>query len=134
MLEDYNIWWQSDYAKVHFTFYPPNRSPWTDKDIYLLGEMTSYQEDETSKMTFNEAYGVYEKELLLKNGYYSYSYVTKDHLPGAQSTFKYTEGNAWDAENQYTILVYYRSFGGRADELVGTLNLNTLNLKNTIQF
>ena len=134
LLENFNIWWQSDYAKVHFTFLPPNREAWTDKEIYLMGEMTNFQQDENSRMIFNQTYGVYEKDLLLKNGYYSYSYVTKDHQPGSRPTFHYTEGNAWDAENQYTILVYYRGFGGRADELVGTVNINTLNLKNTIGF
>jgi hypothetical protein len=134
MLEDYNPWWQSDYATVHFTFIPPNREPWTDKELFVVGEMTGYREDESSRLTFNKEQGVYEKDLFLKNGYYSYAYVTKDHLPGAQSTFKFTEGNTWDAENQYTVLVYYRSFGGRADELVGSVNVNTLNLKTQLRF
>lgn len=134
MFENYNPFWQSDYAKVHFTFIPPNREPFADKDVYILGEMTGYREDESSKLVYNENLGIYEKDLMLKNGYYSYAYVTKDRLKDAQSTFKFTEGNTWDTENQYTVLVYYRSFGGRADELVGSTTVSTLNLRGTIRF
>jgi len=134
MFENYNPFWQSDYAKVHFTFIPPNREPFVAKDLFILGEMTGYRQDESSKLRYNDSLGVYEKDLMLKNGYYSYAYVTKDQVKDAQSTFKFTEGNTWDTENQYTVLVYYRSFGGRADELVGNITINTLNLKGTIRF
>ena len=34
-----------------------------------------------------------------------------------------------ETENEYTILVYYRELGGRADQLVGMVTLNSLNGK-----
>jgi len=125
MYENYDIWTQSDYARVHFTFFPDNREAFPDKDLYLSGELTNFQLNDNSKMQFNQNLGIYEKELFLKNGYYSYAYMTKDRTANAQPTFKYTEGNNWDAENNYTALVYYRGFGGRADELLGTVTINS---------
>jgi Domain of unknown function (DUF5103) len=126
MFENFNPWWQSDYAKVHFTFIPENYEAFPDRDLYLMGELTQFQVNDNSKMVYNTETGFYEKDLMLKNGYYSYAYVTKDRRPGSTPSFKYTEGNNWDTENNYTALVYYRGFGGRADELIGTLSVNSL--------
>jgi hypothetical protein len=36
-----------------------------------------------------------------------------------------TEGNYFEAENEYTILFYYRSFSARYDELLGIQRLRT---------
>ncbi|MES2776236.1 MAG: DUF5103 domain-containing protein [Bacteroidota bacterium] len=126
MFENYNPWWQSDYAKVHFTFIPENREPIMDKDLYLMGEFTQFQLNDNSKLQYNSQTGVYEKELFLKNGYYSYAYATMDRRAGSSPVFKHTEGNNWDTENNYTALVYFRGFGGRADELIGTITVNSL--------
>lgn len=131
MLEDFNPWWQSDYAKIHFTFYPPAHEPFEDKDLYLTGELTQFKTDENSRMDFNVEKGMYEKTLFLKNGYYDYSYVTVDNTKNAQPSFQLTEGNSWETENQYTVLVYYIGFGGRADELVGAVTINSLGLLQT---
>ena len=46
------------------------------RDIYLFGEFTNYATNENSKMEFNMEKGAYEKTLLLKQGFYDYSYVT----------------------------------------------------------
>jgi hypothetical protein len=34
-------------------------------------------------------------------------------------TFENTEGNFWGTENEYSVFVYFRPFGARADELIG---------------
>lgn len=79
-------------------------------------------------MDFNEETGVYEKTLFLKQGFYNYSYITlpDKKQPGTTFTFDNTEGNYWGTENEYTVLVYYRPFGARADELIGMARLNSL--------
>ena len=65
---------------------------------------------------------------LLKQGYYSYAYATRDlRNKEAKSNAAFTEGNYWETENEYTVLVYYRSFGGRHDELVGYSVANSFN-------
>ena len=78
-------------------------------------------------MVFNEEKGVYEKALYLKQGFYNYSYVTltdKKQVDFA-SSLENTEGNYWGTENSYTILVYFRPFGARTDELIGFANINS---------
>jgi hypothetical protein len=128
-LEDINPWWQSDYATVHFTFLPNNHDDFSHRQLFLYGELTGYDTSPANAMQWNEEKQAYEKDLLLKNGYYSYNYVTKD--PGtAPVSYRFTEGSVWETENQYTIFVYYRAFGGRSDELVGYSELNSLNLLN----
>ena len=47
--------------------------------------------------------------------------------PYSMPSFDFTEGNTIETENDYTILVYYRVLGGRADQLVGLYRLNSLN-------
>jgi hypothetical protein len=122
-----NPFWQSDYSYVHFTFFPPGNVQYPERDIYVYGELTNYGADTSSKMTFNSEKGAYEKTLLLKQGFYSYSYVT---LPVKKSdepvSFENTEGNYPSTENIYLVLVYYRPFGGRSDELIGYSLLNSL--------
>ncbi len=124
--EGVNPWWQTDYANVHFTFAPARNQPFAGKSVYILGEMTGNQIGDTSRMEYDAAKGVYTKTLLLKQGYYSYSYVTKDNKnKSAKSDPALTEGNYWETENQYTVLFYYRSFSSRYDELVGIATVNS---------
>jgi len=126
--DGYNPYWQSDYVYTHFTFAPPGNQAYSGRDVYLFGELTNYLPDESSRMVFNAESGVYEKTLLLKQGYYNYSYVTLDAGSRELNRFSLenTEGNYNTTENNYTVLVYYRSFGARADELIGIATLNTL--------
>jgi hypothetical protein len=124
-----NPYWQGDYAYTHFTFIPPGNRPYPGRNIYLFGELTQYATDDSSKMIFNEEKGVYEKTLFLKQGYYNYSYVTvsDNKRPGDTFSFENTEGNNQATENTYMVLIYYRSFGARADELIGYAKVNSLN-------
>lgn len=114
-----NPYWQSDYAWVHFTFVPPGNRAFEGKSVYVFGELTNYAQNETSRMEFNPEKGVYEKALYLKQGYYNYSYVTLTDRKDAPASYENTEGNYWGTENVYMILVYFRPFGARADELIG---------------
>ena len=95
------------------------------KNIYLLGELTNHLLNENAKMEYNVEKGIYEKALFLKQGYYSYTYVTKDLKGNAAADFESTEGNAWQTENDYTVFVYYRSLSDRHDELVGITTINS---------
>lgn len=127
--DGYNALWQSDYAYVHFTFMPPGNRAYGGKDLYLFGELTNYLADENAKMQFNSEKGIYEKTLYLKQGYYNYSYVTLDaaRKPVNRFSFENTEGNFQTTENNYMVLVYFRPFGARADELIGFAQVNSLN-------
>ena len=43
----------------------------------------------------------------------------------AVATTAFTEGNYWETENTYEVFVYYNSFSGRYDELVGFTTVNS---------
>jgi hypothetical protein len=124
-MESINPFWQADYANVHFTYIPPGNKAFEGRNVHLFGELTDFASEGKGKMDFNIDKGVYEKTLYLKQGFYNYSYVTlpvdKPGLPDYSST----EGNYWATENTYTILVYYRPFGSRADELIGAASVNS---------
>jgi Domain of unknown function (DUF5103) len=115
--ESINPYWQGDFATVHFTLATPNAQPYTGKDIYLAGQLTDYAFNDKTKMVFNAQKGVYEAAIFLKQGYYNYTYVAVDKNNPKQRTD--LEGNYWETENSYTILMYYKAFTDRADQLIG---------------
>jgi hypothetical protein len=127
VMESINPLWQADYANVHFSYVPSGNRPYADRDVYLFGQLTNYDLREGAKMQYNADKGVYETSLFLKQGYYDYMYVTVDHnAKKPLASFQATEGDLWESENEYMILVYYRPLAGRADELVAVTRLNSL--------
>ncbi|MGB3077241.1 MAG: DUF5103 domain-containing protein, partial [Chitinophagales bacterium] len=60
----------------------------------------------------------YQGKAYLKQGYYEYEYLTLDKETGIASN-DMMEGNSYETENTYQILVYFRSFGSRYDEVIG---------------
>ncbi len=122
-----NPYWQSDYAWTHFTFIPPANRAYEGKSVYVFGELTNYEQNDASKMIFNDEKGIYEKALYLKQGYYNYSYITMTDKKqaGVHPSLENTEGNYWGTENGYMVLVYFRPFGARADELIGFTRVNS---------
>jgi hypothetical protein len=125
-LENINPFWQSDYAEVKFSYFPPDNKIYEGRDLYMFGELTNYAADNSGKMEFNKDRGAYEKTLFLKQGYYNYNYVTFPSNKKGYPDFSQTEGNYWGTENSYTVLIYYRPFGARADELIGYTSLNSM--------
>lgn len=125
-LETINPFWQGDYAWVHFSYVPPDNRPLEGSDVYIFGEMTNFIADASGKMAFNQEKGVYEKDLLLKQGYYNYLYVTQPSGGKGYPDMSVTEGNYWATENRYVVLVYYRPFGARSDEVIGYAAVNSI--------
>jgi Domain of unknown function (DUF5103) len=120
--------WESDYGRVRFIYVPPDNTPIEGKDLYLLGEFTGYKINDASRMIFNPSSGAYEGSALMKMGFYNYAYVTVNSSePHVTPSFDMTEGNHFETENNYDILVYYRPLGGRSDQLVGVYSLNSMN-------
>lgn len=123
-----NPFFEGDYATVYFSFYPPSGIEFNNKDIYVYGQLTNYSFPDSLRMKFNPDKRVYETRLLLKQGYYDYTYLTRDfHDPYTISTI---DGNDFETENVYTVLVYYRPFGARADELIGVSMINSRHDRN----
>ncbi len=121
--ETINPYWQGDFATVHFSLAAPNATPYANKDIYLAGQLTNYEFNTKTKMVFNADRGMYECTALLKQGYYNYTYIAVDKNDPKQRLD--LEGDYWETENTYTILMYYRSFTDRADQLIGVGKINS---------
>ena len=121
--ESINPFWQGDYATVKFSFAPPGGKPMEGKNIYVAGQFTGFEITDKYKMRFNESTGLYEASAFMKQGYYSYTYLVEDEN-GIDKT-NILEGNYWETENDYTILVYYKSFTDRTDQLIGVGQINS---------
>ena len=74
-------------------------------------------------MRFNETNGLYETSVFMKQGYYAYTYLLEDEN-GVDNTNP-LEGNYWETENNYTVLVYYKSFSDRTDQLISVGEINS---------
>lgn len=121
--ETINPYSQGDYATVYFSLAAPNGIAYPNRDIYLNGQLTGYEFNDKTKMKFNSERGVYECTAYLKQGYYNYTYVSVDRNDPTNRTD--LEGNYWETENNYTILMYYKSFTDRADRLIGVASINS---------
>jgi hypothetical protein len=90
----------------------------TDGNFYVFGSLSDWRCGPSNKMTYNYDEGTYEALLYLKQGYYDYVFAfLKDGASACDETL--VEGSHFETVNEYTILVYYRQTGSRADKLVG---------------
>ncbi len=122
-----NPFWQGDYATVDFAYMTPNGKPYANQDMYIFGELTNYELTDEYKMTYDNELGYYRDSLFLKQGYYNYSYVLVDKSDKKRMPdMSITEGNYFDTENEYMVLVYYKDLGGRAEQLVSVTKASTL--------
>ena len=97
----------SDYVWVNYRLKTPYRLV---GDIVIDGRWTT-EDPETYIMTYDETSGLYTASILQKLGYYSYQYLNDSRpLP--------SEGNFYQTENGYQILVYYKGTGERTWRLV----------------
>jgi hypothetical protein len=126
--ESINPFWQSDYGTVHFSFAPPGGQAYPGKTLYLTGQLVNYRQDAKSKMQYNPETGLYEGQLFLKQGFYNYGYLLVDSTDATQT--KAMEGNYFETENVYTVLVYFRAFTDRADQLIGIGRIASLPTRN----
>ncbi|MCX7550812.1 DUF5103 domain-containing protein [Xanthomarina sp. F2636L] len=117
-------WIEADYVWVHFSLLPSDDI--LNKSIYVYGNYNNYELTEANKMQFNDARGVYEAQLLLKQGFYSYKYVLVDDNNQLQEGA--ISGNHDETENNYKVLVYYRDLGARYDRLIGVGESNSIDI------
>ncbi len=106
----------ADYVNVNFSL--PLDAPMIDGDFYVMGALSGSSYSSNNKMKFNFETKSYELSLLLKQGYYNYRYEYLQHgkIAGDASI---TEGNFYETENDYLILVYHRGSSSRYDRLIG---------------
>ena len=110
----------TEYAFVHFRL---KSQPLEGGPVYVRGLWCNDWPNDQYKMQYDAKAGEYHLSVLLKLGYYNYQFV---QLTGQQttqgapiSTTERTDGNFYQTENEYQVLIYYRQPGERYDQLVG---------------
>lgn len=102
----------SDYVWVNYRL----RSPYMpDGDIVIDGRWTT-EDPETYLMEYDEDNKLYTATILQKLGYYSYQYLWFSE--DGQFHPLPSEGNFYQTENQYQVLIYYKGTGERTWRLV----------------
>jgi len=113
---------EADYAWVYFSLSAP--SFMKNKDIYITGMFNNYSLSPEYKMDFNKETKLYEKAILIKQGFTNFQYQIADdkgNIDGESNI----DGNYWQTENDYTILVYYRENTDRYTRIIGKATANS---------
>ncbi len=118
--DDEDVATTCDYVFTHFSLKTPQLP---GGEVYLNGEWTYNRLSSEYRMTYNRETQAYEATAFLKQGYYNYNYL---FVPDGetQGNSGRTDGNFYETENEYIILVYHRPNGGRYDKLVGYRRMN----------
>jgi Domain of unknown function (DUF5103) len=107
---------KADYVNTHFTLF--RKTEIDEGDVYLFGALTDWKIDERFKLNFTESKRSYEGDVLLKQGFYNYSYIVVPYKT-KKIDIETLEGNWYETENEYTLLVYFTPFGSRHDRIIG---------------
>lgn len=121
---------QAEYVWANISL--PVAQPWLDMSIYVVGQLTDWKLDSTSRMEYVPEFKAYVKRLLVKQGYYSYQLLTARYVDAAGqgdaasrvstdgmiSVTEQLEGDHMETPNTYTIFVYHREPSDRADRLL----------------
>lgn len=117
-----NVTLEAEYVWVNFSL--PMAQPFLDGSVHIVGALTDWRLDSTSRMDYNPQYRAYTARLLLKQGYYAYQLL---FLPagGTEATTARLEGDHWLAPNRYTLYLYLRQPNDRADRLLAVSTVAT---------
>lgn len=107
---------EADYSWVFFSLSAP--SFYDKKSIYINGMFNNYAMSDENKMEYNAEKGIYEKALMIKQGFTNYQYVIADSK-GKIDEQNAIDGNFFQTENNYFVLVYYRENNQRYDRIIG---------------
>ena len=119
---------EADYSWVYFSLSAPLfRS--SDGAIYVTGMFNNYALTPENKMDYNTEKGVYEKAILIKQGFINYEY-TVEQVNGNIDSENAIDGNFFQTENEYTVLVYYKENTDRYTRIIGKGTASSLNIIN----
>lgn len=117
---------EAEYVRMHFAL--EFQEDLGDKEIHLYGNFNNYTIDDSTYMAYNPTSRRYENARLFKQGFYNYKYVTIDEDGYIDESS--IEGDFWQTENDYTVLVYYREIGARYDRIIGIGQGSSTNITN----
>ncbi|EMY3482630.1 DUF5103 domain-containing protein [Flavobacterium psychrophilum] len=118
---------EADYSWIYFTLFAINAPASTN--IYITGMFNNNTISPENKMDYNTNKGVFEKAILIKQGFTNYNYTVLDSQNNISDKDP-IDGNFHETENQYTAIVYYRQNGELYDRVIGKGNANSTNITN----
>lgn len=118
---------EADYSWIYFTLFAINAPASTN--IYITGMFNNNTISPENKMDYNTNKGVFEKAILIKQGFTNYNYTILDSQNNISDKDP-IDGNFYETENQYTAIVYYRQNGELYDRVIGKGNANSTNITN----
>jgi hypothetical protein len=116
----------AEYVNVKFRL--QSFQPVLEGDVYVFGGFTDFNCYDDYKMIYNKDEQMYELNALIKQGYFNYLYVLKPQSKDDVDE-QFFEGSYYETENDYIIYVYYKPFGGRYDQLIGSCIVNSIKFK-----
>ncbi|GHC56214.1 type IX secretion system plug protein [Ulvibacter litoralis] len=123
-VENVNI--EAEYVRMHFNLmYYEDIG---DKELHIYGNFNNWTIDGTTYMEYDANSDSYRNTRLFKQGFYNYKYVLVDRDGTIEEGA--VDGNFWETENDYTVLVYYRDLGARYDRIIGMGAANSTNINN----
>ena len=119
---------EADYAWVYFSLSAPLfRS--SDGAIYVTGMFNNYALTAENKMEYNPDKAIYEKAILIKQGFTNFEYLAVKPN-GSIDSENAIDGNFFQTENEYTVLVYYKEDTDRYTRIIGKGTASSLNIIN----
>lgn len=119
---------EADYAWVYFSLSAPLfRS--SDGVIYVTGMFNNYALTAENKMEYNPEKAIYEKAILIKQGFTNFEYLAVKPN-GSIDSENAIDGNFFQTENEYTVLVYYKEDTDRYTRIIGKGTTSSLNIIN----
>lgn len=107
---------EADYAWVFFTLSAP--AYYGKGDVYVNGMFNNFALTPEYKMDFNSEKGVFEKAIMIKQGFTNYQYVIADKN-GKVDNENAIDGNFYQTVNDYFTLVYYKENNQRYFRIIG---------------
>ena len=118
---------EADYTWVYFSLSAP--AYMLNKGIFIAGMFNNYNLSPEYKMDYNAKKGIFEKAVLIKQGFTNYQFIVADEK-GNIDQENAIDGNFYQTENDYSVMVYYRENNDRYDRVIGKGNANSTQITN----
>ena len=105
----------------------------------IRDRFNNYALTDENKMEYNAKKGIYEKALMIKQGFTNFNYTIADKS-GKVDEASAIDGNFYQTENNYFAIIYYRENNQRYDRVIGKgvatstdiINYKIFNIKITL--
>jgi len=115
----------ADYCYVNFEL--KTEKPLENGYFSVFGDLSKWALNDEFYLVYNPAKNIFEKQIFLKQGYFNYKYFFKPEVKDllVENNGFEVEGNHFQSENDFHIMVYYKPIGNRYQELIGYTCINS---------